>query len=73
MADRVGRHERAVEVDALDERVDGQHLDAIPLRLDHRRIVADADEQPVRRRRRRRPRMRAIELALGAVGNGHFA
>ena len=46
-----GGDERAIEVDALDERVDGQHLDAVALRLDDRRIVADADQQPGGRRR----------------------
>ena len=42
-----GRDEGAIEMDALDQRVDGQHLDAIALRLDDRRIVADADQQPL--------------------------
>ena len=51
MADRVGRHERAIEVHALDDCVDGEHLDAIALGFDDRRIVADADEEPVGRRR----------------------
>jgi hypothetical protein len=51
MADGVGRHEGAIEMDAFDERIDGQDLGAIAFGLDHGRIVADADEQPVGRRR----------------------
>ena len=47
MADRVGRHERAIEVHAFDDSIDGQHLDAVPFRLDDRRIVADADQEPI--------------------------
>ena len=43
-----------IEVDAFDERVDGQHLEPVPLRLDDRRIVADADE-PASRRSWRKP------------------
>ena len=64
MTDGRGRRERAIEVHAFDERVDAQHLEAIALRLDHRRIVADADQHPVGRRRQ--PCVNARdELALG--------
>jgi hypothetical protein len=48
MANRVGGYKGAIEVDTFDERIDAQCLDAVPLRLDDRRIVADADKQPVR-------------------------
>ena len=51
MANCFRRDEGAIEVDAFDERVDAEDLDAVSLRLDHRGIVADADEQPVRRGR----------------------
>ena len=40
-----------IEVHAFNERVDGQDLDAVSLRLDNSRIVANPHEQPVRRRR----------------------
>ena len=43
-----------IEMHAFDERVDGQHLEMIALRLDDRRIVADADEHPGGRRRQPR-------------------
>ena len=72
MADRVRRDERAIEMNTLDERVNRDHLDAVTLRLDDRRVVADADEQP--RRRRGQPAADTRdELALRAVGNHHFA
>ena len=72
MADCVRRHERAIEVHAVDERVDAQHFRAIPLRLDDRRIVADADEQPGRRGRELRLDARN-QLAFTDVGDRHFA
>jgi hypothetical protein len=46
VADGAGRREAAVEVDSLDQRVDGEDLDPVLLRLGHRRIVADADGEP---------------------------
>ena len=48
MADRLGRDESAVEVDALDAGVGRDHLERVSLRAHHRRIVAGADEEPVR-------------------------
>ena len=59
VADRGRRHEAPIEVHAFDERVDGEHLEAVPLRLDDRGIVADADDEPGGRRRQLRW-MRAI-------------
>ena len=35
-------------MDAVHDRVDAEHVDPVPLRLHHRRIVADADEHPGR-------------------------
>ena len=49
VTDGVGRREAAVEVHAVDQRVDGQHLEPVALRLHDRAIVADADHQPVGR------------------------
>ena len=40
------RGERAIEVDAVDEGVDAEDLQAVARRLDDRRIVADADRHP---------------------------
>jgi len=51
MANRFRRDEGPIEVHAFDERIDAQDLDAVSFRLDDRRIVADAHQQPVRRRR----------------------
>ena len=56
VADGVGRREAPIEVHAFDDRVDGEHLEAVPLGLDHRGIVADADDQPGGRRREARDR-----------------
>jgi hypothetical protein len=56
-------------VHAFDERVDGQDLDAVSLRLDHRRIVANAHEQPVRRRRQLLLDARD-EVRLGEIPDG---
>ena len=69
MADGVGRREAAIEVDAFDERVDGQHLEPVPLRLDDRRIVADADEQPGGRRAAGCSLDPRDQLALAEVGD----
>ena len=44
-----GGDERAIEVNAFDERVDGEDLEPVALRLDDRRIVADADQRASRR------------------------
>ena len=72
MADRIGWHERAIEVHAFNECIDGQHLDAVALRLDDGRVVTDADQQP--RWRSRQPAADARDqLALRAIGNRHFA
>ena len=61
----------AIEVDAFDQRVHGQHFEPVPLRLHDGRIVADADEQPVGRRRKLRLNARD-ELGFGEVGDGQF-
>ena len=42
-----GGVKRPIEVDAFDDGVNAQHLEPVPRRLDNRRIVADADQQPV--------------------------
>ncbi len=43
MAD-VGRaDERLIEVYALDQAIGSQNFERVPLGLDHRRVVADAD------------------------------
>src|SRR2546430_5866415 len=47
MADRLGRNERAVDMHAVDNRIDAQDLDAIRFWFDDGGIVADADEEPV--------------------------
>ena len=44
--DGVGRHERAIEVDALDQRVGREHLAAPARRLHDGGIVAGADVHP---------------------------
>ena len=59
-------------MDAVDHRVDGEHLEPVSLRLDHRGIVTDADEQPGGLGHE--PRFDAAdELPLGEVRNRHFA
>ena len=63
------RGKAAIEVHALDDRVDRQHLEAVSRRHHHRRIVADADDEPVRRRRQLLPDA-LDELGFGEVGNG---
>ncbi len=68
VADRPGGCERAIEMDALDERVHAQHFRAVPLRLDHGGIVADSDEHPRRRRREVRPN-EGDQLAFGAIAD----
>ena len=45
-ADRAGCTNAPIEVDAFDQRVGREHLEAVALRLDDRRIVADADDDP---------------------------
>ena len=62
----------AIEMDPLDDRVDGQHLDPIALGLHDRRIVADADEQPAGRGRKALLNA-SDELAFSEIGDGHFA
>jgi len=59
-------------MDALDDRVDGQHLDAVALGLHHGGVIADADEQPVGRRRKT-PLNASDELAFSEIGDRHFA
>ena len=66
MADRIGRHEGAGEMNALDQRVDAQHFHAVSLRLGHGGIVADAHQQP-RRRREKMLLDSRDEIALGEV------
>jgi hypothetical protein len=66
MADRGWRRKTAIEVNALDERVDRDDLKPVPLRLEDRRIVSDADDEPVGRWRE--PRLNSSdELALGEI------
>ncbi len=73
MADRIGRHEPSIEMNAFDNRVDAQNLDAVPLRFNDRGVVADSDEQPGRRGREV-SLYAGNELALGEVGDGrHLA
>jgi hypothetical protein len=72
VTDRVGRRQSAIEVDAFDAGIDGEHVDVIALRLDHRRIVADADDDPGRRRRQTLLYARD-QLAFTELGNGHLA
>jgi hypothetical protein len=59
-------------VHAFDERVHAQNVEAVPLRLDHGRIVADADRHPARRWRQ------AVlnagdEFALGKVADDRWS
>jgi hypothetical protein len=68
VADRPGRREGAIEVDALDEGVDGQHLEAILLGFNDSGVVADADGHPGRRRRQPGGDARD-EIALREIGN----
>ncbi len=68
MADRARRRERAVEVDALDQGVGGEHLEQVPRRLDDRGIVAEADGDPGGRRRHARAHARD-EGVLADVGD----
>ena len=53
VTDRRGRRPGALEVHAVDEAVGGDDDELAAPRLDHGRIVADADGDPGRRRRRR--------------------
>ena len=48
MTDCRRRSERAIEMDAVDEGVDAEDFQAVALRLDDRRIVADTDRKPGR-------------------------
>jgi hypothetical protein len=66
MSDGAGRREPPVEVNALDDRVNAQDLDAIPLRFDDGRIVADADGDPIWRGRKSGLDMRN-ELRFGKL------
>jgi len=50
MTDCVWRRESTIEVNPFNDRVDGQHLNLIAHRFDNRRIVADTDQHPRRRR-----------------------
>jgi hypothetical protein len=72
VSDRVGRSEPTIEMNAFDKRIDTQDFQPVPLRLDNGRIIANADGHPVWRRRELSLNSRD-ELALGEVGNGHFA
>ena len=72
VSDGGGRRERAVEVHAFNQRVDTQDLELVPLRLHHRRIVADADRHPGGRRRKVAGDA-SDELALGEIRNRHLA
>ena len=49
MPDGVRGRKAAIEVDAFDERIHAQHLEAVPYRLDDRRVVSNADRQPIGR------------------------
>jgi len=71
MADRIGRHEGAIEMHALDERVHGQHFDAVPLGS------TTAASSPMPTNHPRGPGWKAPldsgdEMALGDVGDGHL-
>ena len=76
MADRSGRREAAIEVDAVDDRIGGDDFERVARRLVDRRIVADVDEQPVGRRaqarrgsaRSWRARPRPPRCDFGAAG-----
>ena len=66
MTDRGRWCETAIEMNALDERIDRDHFKLVPLRLENGRIVSDADGEPVGRLRE--PRLNASdELALGEI------
>jgi hypothetical protein len=45
-----GAYERAIEVHAFHQRIGGNHLERVPLRLEDRGIVADPHNDPRRRR-----------------------
>jgi len=47
VTDGVGRGERAIEVHALDKRVDTENIQPVSFRFYHRRVVSDADRHPV--------------------------
>ena len=68
MANGIGGNDAAVEMHAFDKRVDAHDLDAVAFRLDHGRIIADADKDPVRIGRE--PAADAgDEIALGDVAD----
>ena len=46
MSDRIGRHEPAIEMDAVHLRVGGQDVERASLRLDDGGIVAWTDDDP---------------------------
>jgi hypothetical protein len=69
VADGAWGRERPIEVHAFDERVHRQDVEAIPLGLDHGRIVADADGHPIRSRRQSVLNT-GDEFALGELGEG---
>ncbi len=63
------RHECLIEMHAFDHRVRGDHVEQVPLRLDHGGVITDADDHPGRRRWDSRPDP-LDEGALTKVGNG---
>ena len=46
--DSCRRREAAIEVNAFDQGVDGQHLEAVALGRDHRGVIANRENEPVR-------------------------
>jgi hypothetical protein len=72
MTNGIGLHERSIEVNAVHHTIDAQNLDPVPFRFDNRRVVADANEKPVRGSREAVPDP-ADQLALGEIGNRRMA
>jgi hypothetical protein len=64
--------ETPVEVHTFDDGIHREDVEAIPLRLDHGRIVADAHGEPGGRGQQflLNP---GDQLALGEIGDGHLA
>ena len=69
MADGIRRGETAIEVDAFDDGVHAQDFEPVGCRLDNRRIVPDADDEPGRGGRKLclNP---CDELGFGEIGDG---
>ena len=65
-----GVHEAPIEVHALDGRVGGDDVEPVARRLEHRRVVADADDDERRRRRHPCPHPRD-HLPFARLTNCH--